>query len=123
MVHPLDPARGSHRARQDGLDPGQRADAYRDEGHWPDPCRCPLCGAVYHQGRWQWAEALRLEPQRRRCPACRRLQERQPAAALQLHGRGLDPLWPEIQRLVQHTAEREGAEHPFERIMAIDHPP
>lgn len=123
MVHPLDPARGSHRARQEGLDPGLRADPYRDETHWPDPCRCPDCGAVYHQGRWQWAEALRLEPQRQRCPACRRLHDRQPAAALQLHGPHLDSLWPEIQRLVQHTAEREGAEHPLERIMAIDHPP
>ena len=64
MVHPLDPARGSHRARQEGLDPGLRSDPYRDEAHWPDPCRCPDCGAVYHQGRWQWAEALRVEPQR-----------------------------------------------------------
>jgi Raf kinase inhibitor-like YbhB/YbcL family protein len=123
MVHPLDPARGSHRARQEGLDPGLRSDPYRDEAHWPDPCRCPDCGAVYHQGRWQWAEALRVEPQRQRCPACRRLQDRQPAAALHLHGQTLDARWPEMQRLVQHMAEREGNEHPLERIMDIHHPP
>jgi Raf kinase inhibitor-like YbhB/YbcL family protein len=122
MVHPLDPARGSHRARQEGLDPGLHSDPYRDEAHWPDPCLCPDCGAVYHQGRWQWAEALRVEPQRQRCPACRRLHDRHPAAALHLHGQSLDAHWPEMQRLVQHLAEREGTEHPLERIMDIHHP-
>lgn len=123
MVHPIDSARGSHRARQEGLDPGLRSDPYRDETHWPDPCRCPDCGAVYHQGRWQWAEALRVEPQRQCCPACRRLRDRQPAAALHLKGEQLDAHWSEMQRLVQHLAEREGAEHPLERIMDIHHPP
>ena len=99
-------------------DPGIN-DTYQLKGKLPEPCACPQCGAVYHQGHWTWsarpagaAEVL--------CQACRRIADRYPAGRLTLSG----GFWPahrdEILRIVHHAEAEEKSRHPLNRIMAIE---
>jgi hypothetical protein len=37
------------RAQDEGVD-----DPYKLRRELHEPTRCPRCGAVYHEGRWQW---------------------------------------------------------------------
>ena len=32
----------------------QEIDAYKSKGKLSEPALCGPCGAVYHEGRWQW---------------------------------------------------------------------
>ena len=40
--------------RHDRLIQEYRHDAYKSKHKLPEPTVCPVCGAVYHDGRWQW---------------------------------------------------------------------
>lgn len=82
-----------------------------------EPSVCGDCGAVWHDGRWQWLtrpdNAHEL-----RCPACQRVHDRVPAGYLSLGGAFLAVHRDDISRLIDHHAERQAAEHPLKRIMA-----
>ena len=80
---------------------------------------CGSCGAVYHEGRWQWmtpaADALQT-----RCAACRRIEENLPAGYVSIEGPFSQSHRDELVNLVRHLERREKAEHPLKRIMAIE---
>lgn len=102
------------RAQQDHI-----LDPYQRQQKWEEGTACPQCGAVHHDGRWQWlarppAAAEEL------CPACRRINDKFPAGTLTLHGPFAPEQRDEIIRLARHQEEAEKQEHPLGRIMSID---
>jgi len=95
------------------------SDPYRARGKWPEPTNCPECGAIFHDGRWQWGEAAQ-EAEQHLCPACQRIRDRVPAGELTLSGAFFTDHRQEILNLI-HNAETEArAEHPLERLMDIE---
>jgi NMD protein affecting ribosome stability and mRNA decay len=103
-----DPARGE--------DPG---DPYELRAKLPDPTACPRCGALYRDGRWTWGAAP-ADAHRTECPACRRAEERVPAAIVTVDGEFAAAHRDEIRSLVRHVEEREKALHALKRIMTMD---
>lgn len=101
------------RAQSDGpLDP------YLSRHKPPAPASCPRCGLHFAEGRWQrgWA------PEGARpylCPACRRIEDNLPGGILTLHDVP-QHLKDQIIGLVRNVAAAENAEHPLNRVIAID---
>jgi NMD protein affecting ribosome stability and mRNA decay len=94
-------------------------DPYMSKRKLPEPTRCPGCGAVFHEGRWAWAD----QPERAHeelCPACRRMEEHVPAGFLTLSGAFLREHREEILNLVRNVESREKANHPLKRIMGLE---
>jgi NMD protein affecting ribosome stability and mRNA decay len=118
MTHPNKPPDYHHQGRKDKRIQEFEHDPYHLDEKPPEPTRCPDCGAVYHDGRWQWIEAP-AGAHKTDCPACRRIREHLPAGYLTLRGPFFAGHRDQILHTVQHVAEREKAEHPMERIMAV----
>lgn len=97
----------------------QDIDAYKAKGKLAEPSACPECGAVFHQGRWQWMESP-SNAHSETCPACHRIHDNYPAGFVTLEGSFFNHHREEIKRLIQHHAEHERAEHPLKRIMSIE---
>lgn len=96
----------------------QRHDPYEPKGKHGGPIRCRQCGAVYRNGRWQWAEATgRVSVDL--CPACRRIRDNLPAGWLTMDGPLVAAQREELVRIAQNEAEHERAEHPMHRVIDI----
>lgn len=80
---------------------------------------CEGCGVVYRAGHWHWAPKPQ-DAQPCECPACQRIRMRQPAGLVRLTGAGVAGHSDEIKQLARHQEEAEKAEHPLNRIMAIE---
>ncbi|SHE90642.1 hypothetical protein SAMN05443144_10478 [Fodinibius roseus] len=96
----------------------QKHNAYRTTKKHPDPTICPVCGALYTNGRWTW-EDLPEEASRVICPACRRTRDNYPAGIIELRGSFFDIHRTEIMNRVQHIKDLEISEHPLERFIRI----
>lgn len=94
-------------------------DAYKSGKKLPEPTRCPQCGAVFRDGRWQWLPAPEGAHEAS-CPACRRIRDRLPAGYVTLQGEFFANHRDDILHLARNREAREKAEHPLERIMAIE---
>lgn len=94
-------------------------DPYKTRLKLTEPTVCPQCGAVYHKGRWHWAERPD-HAQEALCQACRRSNDGYPAGILTLSGAFLGEHRTEILGLARHQEELEKGEHPLHRIMSID---
>lgn len=94
-------------------------DPYALQEKWPEPAVCGGCGAVFHQGRWQWLPAP-PGAATVQCAACRRIEEQMPAGYVTVAGEFARDHRDELLRLVHHLEAREKAEHPLQRIIAID---
>jgi NMD protein affecting ribosome stability and mRNA decay len=97
-------------------------DTYQSKGKPAEPARCPDCGAVFHDGRWQWMEAP-AGAHETLCPACHRIRDSFPAGFLALSGDFLAVHEAEIRQLISHHEDREKAEHPLQRVMDIEETP
>jgi len=105
--------------RHDNIFKERRHDAYKAKGKPPEPALCPQCGAVFHEGRWQW----RIAPENAHaetCPACHRIHDHYPAGFLKMSGEFFKAHRAEIMHLVRNHEKRENAEHPLNRIMAVE---
>lgn len=105
--------------RHDGIFKECAHDAYKAKGKLPEPTVCMQCGAVFHAGRWQWRPA---PPNAHRdiCPACHRSRDYYPAGFVSLQGEFFQSHRTEIMRLVRNHELYERAEHPLQRIMAVE---
>ncbi len=102
------------RAQQDHiLDPYQR----QQKPH--EGTRCPQCGVVFEEGRWQWAAGGEARHEEL-CPACRRINDKFPAGIVTLKGRFARAHRQELIRVARNQEETEKAEHPLNRIMSIE---
>lgn len=94
-------------------------DPYKSRRKLPEPTVCSQCGAVFQEGRWKWGEAPQ-HANREICAACQRINDHYPAGFITLGGEFFYAHRDEILHLVHNVEKREGAEHPFKRIMAIE---
>ena len=94
-------------------------DPYKSVKKPLEPTVCPQCGAVYHGGRWQWAERP-PHAYEEICQACRRINDKFPAGLITIFGSSLREHKDEILHIIQNQERIEKAEHPFNRIMKID---
>jgi NMD protein affecting ribosome stability and mRNA decay len=109
----------SSRRRWGRAQESERQDPYALITKPAEPTACPQCGAIYRDGRWQWSPFTTVA-HGQLCSACRRINDRQPAGLLTLRGSVLHAKKSEIIQLVRHQEEAEKAEHPLNRIIAID---
>lgn len=101
------------RAQQDHV-----IDPYQQRHKPQEPCVCPVCGAAFHAGRWQWTAAPEgASPLP--CPACERAQKDDPAGIVSLSGGFVGQHREEIVSLARHLEELEKREHALNRILAI----
>jgi hypothetical protein len=103
------------RAQDDGI-----GDPYKLRRKLREPTRCPACGAVYHQGRWQWMELPPAGAHEELCQACHRINDKYPAGVVTLEGPEVREHEEEIVNLARNLEQTEKHEHPLNRIMAID---
>jgi NMD protein affecting ribosome stability and mRNA decay len=83
-----------------------------------EPTVCRDCGAVFHEGRWQWMN----KPENAdlaRCPACTRIHEELPAGYVTLEGDFMQAHKDQLLETARNLEAREKAEHPLQRIMSI----
>ena len=105
--------------RRDGIFQEQVHDTYKIKAKLPEPTVCSQCGAVYHEGRWQWRKAP-ADAHQHDCPACQRIHDHFPAGYLTLQGDFLSDHHDEISQLVRNVEKREQVEHALKRIMAVE---
>ncbi|MDD2699743.1 MAG: BCAM0308 family protein [Sideroxydans sp.] len=94
-------------------------DTYQSKGKPAEPARCPDCGAVFHDGRWQWKEAP-PGAHETLCPACQRIRDKFPAGFLALSGDFLAAHESETRQLISNHEDKEKADHPLQRVMDIE---
>jgi hypothetical protein len=87
-------------------------------GKLPDLAVCPDCRASYRSGRWTWQPAP-ADAYEHTCPACERIASDYPAGVVHLQGDFATSHRDELVGLLRNLEERERAEHPLKRIMAI----
>lgn len=98
---------------------GHGDDPYRATERPPEPTFCPTCKAVFSEGRWGWGRKPD-ESFEQNCPACQRIQDEFPAGYVMIKGEFIKEHRDEIIALLKHKEDREKAEHPLQRIMAIE---
>jgi NMD protein affecting ribosome stability and mRNA decay len=106
-------------SRHDELYQERTHDPYRARHKLPEPTVCPTCGAVFHEGRWQWLEAPAGAHQET-CSACQRIHDDYPAGFVTLAGEFFSAHREEIMHLLHNVEERQRAEHAHKRIMKIE---
>jgi len=106
-------ARHSGHAQDDHL-----IDPYKRTKKLSEPTVCPQCGAVYHAGRWHWAERPK-DAHETLCQACLRINDHYPAGVVTLTGALTAQQRTEIVNLARHQEEAEKADHPLNRILSI----
>lgn len=105
--------------RHNGIFQEQVHDTYKAKGKLPEPTVCPQCNAVFQNGGWRWGDAP-ANAHHSMCPACHRLQDHYPAGFVILSGQFFTTHRDEIMNLVSNHEHSERAEHPLQRIMAVE---
>jgi hypothetical protein len=95
-------------------------DPYKLRRKLHEPTRCSSCGAVYHEGRWQWLELPPEGAHEELCQACHRINDNYPAGIVALKGPTVQEHEVEIVNLARNLERAEKQEHPLNRIMAIE---
>ncbi|MCC6473951.1 MAG: ATPase [Burkholderiales bacterium] len=102
--------------------PPAKKDSYRAGAKVSSPSLCPQCGATFRNGRWTWQQAPENAPHAL-CPACHRINDEQPAGYVTLAGEHFRENREELIRIARHCEASEKANHPMQRIMAIEDSP
>src|SRR2546421_12752803 len=75
-------------SRQDRLLRELIHDPYKTKGKLPEPTVCPICKAVFRDGRWEWAESWPESARQEICQACHRTKDDYAAGIVTLSGGG-----------------------------------
>lgn len=118
-MHINQTAAGAHQGHLERPLLAHEIDTYKLKGKLPEPTICNVCGAVYHEGRWQWIKAP-INAHQETCPACHRIHDKFPAGFITLEGPFLNEHNDEIFSLIHHHEQHERTEHPLKRIIAIE---
>jgi NMD protein affecting ribosome stability and mRNA decay len=110
---------GFEPVRRDRLVQEARHDAYQAKHKLHEPTVCPNCGAVFHEGRWQWLDRP-AQAHEEMCPACHRIHDQFPAGFVTASGPYFKEHREELLHLVKNEEQRAKAEHPLKRIMNIE---
>ncbi len=94
-------------------------DPYKTRMKLPQLTVCPQCGAVFHDGRWQWTRRPTAAHEEL-CQACHRINDEYPAGVVTLSGAFVQKHKDEILHLARNQEEQEKTEHPLHRIMSIE---
>ena len=98
-----------------------QGDAYQLDHKRTAATVCPDCGAIYADGRWQWAEVPDpVGDARAVCPACQRIRDGYPAGEVRISGDFAREHREEIVARIHHVEKREKAERPLQRLMAAE---
>lgn len=106
--------------RKDRLIHERVHDPYKFKHKLPEPCVCPVCHAIFRDGRWQWAESWPVGSHRELCQACQRVRDKFPAGVVTLRGGFVSEHKDEILNLARNLEQGEKEEHPLHRIMKIE---
>lgn len=112
--HPRAGRRIAGRAQSD-----QVIDPYQLRHKPKEPAACPECGAVYHRGRWAWADKP-AGAHAEKCPACRRTEDHLPAGIVTACGAYAKQRKAELIGLARNEERAETTEHALNRIIKID---
>jgi NMD protein affecting ribosome stability and mRNA decay len=112
-IYPRDNPQDRQRAKARVEDP------YRATAKPPEPTICPTCQAVFTEGRWSW-EKVPHEANEQECPACLRIHDKFPAGYVNIRGEFFAEHRDEILTVVKTKEQKQKAEHPLQRIMAIE---
>lgn len=99
-----------------------RDDPYRLARGYPEATLCPACGAVFHDGRWQWARGavpVVAGAPETECPACRRINDGYPAGSLSIAGAFLARHRDDVLAALRAEERLERDEHPLHRIATL----
>lgn len=97
----------------------ERQDPYNDYFAVEGEAQCSSCGAVYKDERWQWMEPS-IDAASIRCPACRRIAERSPAAYLEIEAPISADKHDELIHSIREIEHLEKSADPMQRIMTIE---
>ena len=98
-------------------------DPYKTKSKPPKPSVCPVCHAVFKDGRWQWADSWPIDAHTQTCQARRRVNDGSPAGLITVSGEFAHKHWNELLQLIRHREQEENREHPLHRIMQVKQKP
>lgn len=110
-------------SRRDRLIHEHIHDPYKTPHKPNEPTVCPHCGAVFHDGRWQWIAPVPEHAHRVSCQACHRMRDGYPAGLIHLNGSYAWEHRDELVQLARNCEAEENRAHPLHRIMkVVTHP-
>nr|BAL55801.1 hypothetical conserved protein [uncultured Acetothermia bacterium]BAL55865.1 hypothetical conserved protein [uncultured Acetothermia bacterium]BAL57114.1 hypothetical conserved protein [uncultured Acetothermia bacterium]BAL58823.1 hypothetical conserved protein [Candidatus Acetothermum autotrophicum] len=92
---------------------------YYELRKYPEPTVCSGCNLVYHKGRWTNGLAAPAGANRELCPACKRVQDRNPGGVVYLDGSYLHARREEILNVAKNQERLARTQRPLQRIMWI----
>jgi hypothetical protein len=98
-------------------------DPYKTKSKPPEPTVCPVCYAVFKDGRWKWADSWPIDAHRQTRQACHRTQDGYPAGVVTVSGAFALSHRAEVLNLARHHEQQEKREHALHRIMQIEEKP
>ena len=98
-------------------------DTYKTSHKLSEPTVCPDCGAVFHEGRWQWITPPPEGAHQTSCPACHRTRDNYPAGVITLSGGYVLQHKDELLQMARNREAEEKQAHPLNRIMSIEEHP
>jgi len=107
-------------ARSSRLVDDRVPDPYKRTLKHAEPAVCLDCGAVFHKGRWHWADRFPKGASREVCQACRRVRDDYPAGIMTLRGAFVREHMQELLAIARHQESAEMKDHPLHRIMAVE---
>ncbi len=90
---------------------------YYELRSYPEPTVCSGCGLVYHKGRWTHNAEAPAQANRELCPACKRIQDRNPGGVVYLDGSYLQAHCDEIVNIAKNQEKIAREQRPLQRIM------
>jgi|AntRauTorcE11897_2_1112592.scaffolds.fasta_scaffold00104_10 hypothetical protein len=79
---------------------------------------CSRCGALYINGKWTW-NTLPDNHEKDLCPACKRIENNEPAGHAILRGTYFAKHKDDIIHFIDNISKSELSDHPLERLMDI----